>query len=172
MATATGQHRLFFALWPDPATRAALARLQQGLAGSPTAPQKLHLTMAFLGQRADADLAALGAILAQVPARAMTLELDCVGHFSGQRIAWAGMQAPPAALLALRAELMRLLAAGGFAPQFEQDRFRPHVTLARKAPAPAGSVFAPLRWRADELVLAASPGADGGYRIVGSRKLD
>ncbi|MEC5163781.1 MULTISPECIES: RNA 2',3'-cyclic phosphodiesterase [unclassified Janthinobacterium] len=173
MTTATRQHRLFFALWPDPATRAALARLQQGVAGKPSAPAKLHLTMAFLGQRPDADLAPLCAILQAVAAPAMTLELDCYGHFSGQRIAWAGMGAPPAALLALRAELMRLLAQAGFAPEFEHDRFRPHVTLARKAPAPAAPppAFAPLRWRADELVLAASTGPDG-YHVIGARRLE
>ncbi|MDC8759640.1 RNA 2',3'-cyclic phosphodiesterase [Janthinobacterium fluminis] len=167
--------RFFFALWPDPATRAALTQLQAGLAGNLQVPGKLHLTLAFLGQRAETDLLALRRVLRQVPARAMTLELDRYGHFGGQRIAWAGPSEAPEQLLALRAALMRLLAADGFAPEFEADRFRPHVTLARKAPAPAAAGFAPLRWRADELVLATSPGTlsgtDEGYRIVASRRL-
>ena len=107
MATATPQARLFFALWPDPATRAALARLQAGLAGRPLEAHKLHLTMAFLGQRDAADLAPLGAILARVEAAAATLEIDRLDYFSGQRIVWAGMGAAPPALAGLRAALMR-----------------------------------------------------------------
>ncbi len=171
MATATRRPRLFFALWPDPATRAALARLQTGLAGRPLAAHKLHLTMAFLGQRGAADLAPLGAILARVEAAAATLEFDRLDYFSGQRIAWAGMGTAPPALAELRAALMRELAAEGYAPAFERDRFRPHVTLARQAPPLAPAAIAPLRWRADALVLAASEGNEAPYRILAARKL-
>ena len=43
--------RLFYALWPDAAARAALAAWQASLGGAPTRPDKLHLTLAFLGRR-------------------------------------------------------------------------------------------------------------------------
>lgn len=163
------QHRLFFALWPDPATRAALARLQ--VAGNIMPADKLHLTLAFLGQRAEAALPELCRILERVPARAMTLELDTLAYFSGQRIAWAGMQTVPAPLLDLRAALMRELAAAQCAPQFEQDRFRPHITLARKASACAPQTIPAIVWPAAELVLAESPTPGGHYRLVASRRL-
>lgn len=169
--TTAARERLFFALWPDPATRAALARLQSGVSGIPTAPAKLHLTMAFLGQRPQAEWAALQALLETVTAGAPTLELDCGGYFSTQRIAWAGMRAPPPALLALRAELMGALDAARLAPAFEHDRFRPHVTLARKADAAPPMPFAPNHWQSGQLVLAASPAA-GGYRILATRQLE
>lgn len=169
--TAAARERLFFALWPDPATRAALEGLQSAVSGVVMPPAKLHLTMAFLGQRPQAEWGALQALLAALPAAAPTLELDCWGYFSGQRIAWAGMRAPPPALLALRAELMRALAAARLAPAFEHDRFRPHVTLARKADAAPLAPFAPIRWHAGQLVLAASPAAGGGYRVLATRRL-
>ncbi|HAT32853.1 MAG TPA: RNA 2',3'-cyclic phosphodiesterase [Janthinobacterium sp.] len=160
MRTAAQGQRLFFALWPDAATRAALARPQAGLGGGPTPPEKLHLTLAFLGQRPDTDLPALTRILARLPARAMTLEIDTLGYFAGRRIAWAGMRAAPPALLELRAALMDELAAQQFSARFEEDRFRPHLTLARKAEPPAGAgLAAPIVWRADHVVLAVSQGA-------------
>ncbi|HEV7814514.1 MAG TPA: RNA 2',3'-cyclic phosphodiesterase [Janthinobacterium sp.] len=163
--------KLFFALWPDAAVRAALVRLQAGLDGKPTRPDKLHLTLAFLGQRPDDALPALRHILATLPARPMTLEIDRRGYFDSHQIAWAGMRAPPPELLALRAALMQALTAAQFAPAYEQDRFHPHITLRRKASPPPPAPFAPLLWRADEMVLAESTTQTGDYRILASRRL-
>lgn len=170
MATALAQQRLFFALWPDPATRAALLRLQQGVSGAATAPDQLHLTLAFLGWQPAAALPALRALLEQVPAAPLALELDTWGHFRGPRIAWAGMRAAPPALLALREELVQRLTAQQLLPP-QSAPFRPHVTLARHAEAAPAAPFAPLRWLADELVLAESCGTTGAYRIVAARRL-
>lgn len=170
MATAVERHRLFFALWPDPATRAALARLQHGVRGAATAPDKLHLTLAFLGWQPAAALPALRALLEQVPAAPMTLQLDTGGHFSGPRIAWVGMRSAPPALLALREELMRRLTEQQLLPP-QTAPFRPHVTLARRADAGPAAPFAPLRWLAGDMVLAESSGTAGPYRIVAARRL-
>ena len=169
--TTTQQHRLFFALWPDAATRAALTEVQAGIAGALTRAEKLHLTLAFLGQQPASALPALCQVLERVPARALTLQLDTRGYFTSQRIAWAGMQTVPPDLLALRGALMQALAAGRFVPEFEEDRFKPHVTLARKASATTTADFAPIRWRATQMVLAESSTGNGEYRIVAARQL-
>ncbi len=171
MRNETQRPRLFFALWPDPAIRLALSGLQNGLQGKLSLPEKLHMTMAFLGQRPAGDVAALCAILEQVPARALHVSIDSYGYFPAQQLAWAGPRNPPTTLLALRAALMALLAEQQFCPAFEHDRFTPHVTLARKAPAPVSGDIAPLHWRAGQLVLAESLTASGAYRIIASRQL-
>ncbi|MGH8798838.1 MAG: 2'-5' RNA ligase family protein, partial [Casimicrobiaceae bacterium] len=66
--------RLFFALWPAPPTRAALAALAQVLAGETggraTAPANIHLTLAFLGARPPdsvADLVARASAITASP---------------------------------------------------------------------------------------------------------
>ena len=64
MTTAIPENlRLFYALWPDQATRAALMRLQSGLAGRRIAPGNLHLTLAFLGMQPSALLPQLAGAL-------------------------------------------------------------------------------------------------------------
>ncbi|MED5615178.1 MULTISPECIES: RNA 2',3'-cyclic phosphodiesterase [unclassified Janthinobacterium] len=163
--------RLFYALWPDAATRAALAAWQARLEGKPVRADKLHLTLAFLGQRPASELPALLGILEHMPARAMPLLFDHASHFTQLALAWAALARPSPALLDLRAACMQRLAEQGLAPRFEHDRFTPHVTLARQAPQPAIEDFAPIAWQADELVLVESLKSSGDYRILASRKL-
>ena len=165
------QHRLFFALWPDPEVRTALAQMQAGITGTLTRPEKLHLTLAFLGQQPASALPALCRVLDQAPAQPMALQLDTHGYFTRLRIAWAGMQSVPPKLLELRAALMRMLADTGFVPEFEEDRFKPHVTLARKAGAGGAAGFPPIRWLATQMVLAESFTGTGEYRIIAARQL-
>jgi len=162
-------HKLFFALWPDEQVRLALARLQQEVHGRLVARDKLHLTMAFLGQQPAATLPLLLDILHRVAMPAMRLEVDCYGYFKRPRIAWAGMQAPPPALLAAQAELMEKLAAAGLPPSTHGE-FKPHITLAREAEeAPPAFTGAPVTWQVRELALVESL-PDGRYQPVSHRR--
>lgn len=170
MSPDTHAPRLFYALWPDAATRTALLAWQARLQGKPVRAEKLHLTLAFLGQRPASELPALLAILEQLPAHPIDLLFDHASHFAQLALAWAALAQPSPALLALRAACMHALAQQGLAPRFEHDRFTPHVTLARQAP-PASQDFAPIAWQADELVLVESLKSSGDYRILASRKL-
>ncbi|MGO4379141.1 RNA 2',3'-cyclic phosphodiesterase [Pseudoduganella sp. RAF53_2] len=158
--------KLFFALWPDTATRAALARLQAPVAGRHTPQAKLHLTMAFLGQQSADALPALFDILETVAVPPMRLVVDCYGYFTKPRIAWAGMNEPPAALLEMQAELMARLEASGFSAA-THGAFKPHVTLAREArEAPPGQPPSPVTWDVRELALVESDTATGQYRPI------
>ncbi|MDN2704588.1 RNA 2',3'-cyclic phosphodiesterase [Janthinobacterium sp. SUN100] len=163
--------RLFYALWPDAATRLALAAWQARLEGKPVRADKLHLTLAFLGQHPASELPALLDILEHMPTHAMPLLFDHASHFTQLALTWAALARPSPALLDLRAACMQRLAEQGLAPRFEHDRFTPHVTLARQAPPPAVEDFAPIAWQADELVLVESLKSSGDYRILASRKL-
>ncbi|XLZ69397.1 RNA 2',3'-cyclic phosphodiesterase [Massilia sp. SR12] len=155
-------HKLFFALWPDASVRQALVRLQQPVRGRLIAPEQLHLTMAFLGQQPAEALPALQAILAASALPALDLSIDCYGYFTRPRIAWAGLRAPPAALLQAQADLMARLEAAGFSAATHGE-FKPHITLAREAnAAPAVFDAAPVLWRVGGLALVESmPG--GAY---------
>ena len=161
-------HKLFFALWPDADTRAALASLQPLVPGRAIAPAKLHLTLAFLGQQPAGALAPLLAILEELAVPELRLTINCLGYFQRPRIAWAGMTEVPPALMAMQAELMDRLSAAGFSPATHGE-FKPHVTLAREAgTAPQQVGFEPVAWPAGEVALVESL-PDGGYLPVARR---
>ncbi|NRR29246.1 RNA 2',3'-cyclic phosphodiesterase [Oxalobacteraceae bacterium] len=169
MTGTVAAHRLFFALWPDPATRAALARLQSLVPGRAVPAANLHLTLAFLGRQPADLLPVLDALPDSLDFAPLVLAIDQLGYFAGPRIAWAGMREPPAALMDLQGRLMARLAEAGIAAADTHGVFRPHVTLARHAPPldRGGTVasFAPLPWRANQLALVESGAPDGLYRV-------
>ncbi|AVR95070.1 RNA 2',3'-cyclic phosphodiesterase [Pseudoduganella armeniaca] len=164
-ATTNGPTRkLFYALWPDDAERAALAALQAGVRGRLIPPAKLHITLAFLGHLPAAAVPTLLQILAALPLPPLALSIDCYGYFAKPRIAWAGMTQPPAALLDLQAELARRLEVAGFSTA-THGSFKPHVTLAREAQEAPSGTFAPVPWHGARAVLVESlPG--GEYVVV------
>jgi 2'-5' RNA ligase len=173
MARQEDSLRLFYALWPDDAARAELMRLQSGLHGRLTRYDNFHITLAFLGQQPAALLPALKEILERLPTGSMTLTLNRSGYFSRNRIAWAGMHAPPDALFELQRSLAQLLVRKQVAYD-AQSSFKPHVTLARNASPPSDMVFTPIVWRASQVVLVQSDMQRDGviYRVLGSRSLD
>lgn len=176
-------HSLFFALWPDDATRARIAAAADALhAGDATRgrrikPHRYHLTLHFLGERASFphDLAAhAGAAAAGVHAATFDLPLDSVGSFDGAgKPCWLGCSTTPDALRSLYDQLGDALrragcrGAGG-------PRFVPHVTLLRDAER-CTQARSPVRidWHVDEFVLIHSrtqPPAP--YRRLGEWPLD
>jgi 2'-5' RNA ligase len=172
MASATTQAlRLFYALWPDNVSRAALANLQVAVSGRNTRYENLHLTLAFLGQQPVALLPELQEILAGLPKKEMTLVLDRIGYFTKSRIAWAGMHAVPDALFDLQRDLMNRLTQKGVMAD-TQSVFRPHVTLARDAAVPVDIPFQPVHWHATEICLVASTLEKNGvsYRVIASNR--
>ena len=164
--------RLFYALWPDAATRAALTRLQLAVRGRNMRPENFHLTLAFLGEQPIGSLPRLRQILRQLGGSALDLQLDQYGYFSRNRIAWAGMQQVPPALVTLQQELAQALTLHRI-DYDNQSAFRPHLTLARNAQPPEELTIAPVLWHADHVALVQSDSLDQGrqYRILASRWL-
>jgi 2'-5' RNA ligase len=161
--------RLFYALWPDDATRAALADLQSRVEGRRTHYANLHITLAFLGEQPVTLLPELKQILTELPRPDIALVLDRVGYFNRPRIAWAGMSAVPEALNALHHDLTEALVRHRIVAA-KHTSFRPHVTLARDAPPPDDFPFDAIHWRARQMALIQSKaGPDGvGYRVLAS----
>jgi 2'-5' RNA ligase len=172
-ATKTDTLRLFFALWPDDATRAALAQLQAPIRGRITPYEHLHLTLAFLGHQPVSLLPVLKDILLHLESPATDLVIDRVGYFMRNRIAWAGTHETPRLLQLLYRELTEALINKAIAFD-SHNPFKPHITLVRDAIQPPDLAFAPIRWHANRVVLvSSSPRVEGNhYEVIASRSLD
>ena len=135
-------HRLFVALRPPPALRAAcLTAMEDGPPGWAWQDEdQLHLTLRYIGE-VDRPLAEdVASALGGVRAPAIDLALDGVGWFgqgrSGTLFARCGPAEP---LAALHKKIDRALVRAGLKP--ERRAFLPHITLARRrssAVDPAG----------------------------------
>jgi 2'-5' RNA ligase len=165
--------RLFYALWPDDATRAALMRVQAPMHGRKTRYENLHLTLPFLGQQSADLLPTLKMVLADVPPTKLSLVLDRAGYFTQNRVAWAGMHETPAELIALYRHLTQELMRHHVSFN-GRSNFRPHVTLARDAEPPEDLPFDPIVWQADHVALVGSVTEPEGvvYRVLASRWLE
>jgi RNA 2',3'-cyclic 3'-phosphodiesterase len=161
--------RLFFALWPDDSVRKRLAGLAEQTrhrcGGRRTADDKLHLTLAFLGDVSPAQVDDLIALTQQLTGPVGTWTLDRLGQFSRGGIVWAGSETVPECLVDFQSGLWASLATLGFTPP--QRAFLPHVTLLRQArQRPTRDIVAghlPLAWTYHRAALVHSA-IDGSRR--------
>jgi 2'-5' RNA ligase len=129
--------RLFVALELPAAVRARLAGFGHAAARSddalrPVAEDALHLTLAFLGHRDEADIAPAATAVRGTEPAAPPLALTDPLWLAPRRphVLTVGLDDPDGVLGDLRAQLVeRLAAALDWEP--ERRRFRPHVTVAR-----------------------------------------
>ena len=163
--------RLVFALWPDAPTRAAIAACAHTVvaqtAGRQVVTENLHLTLAFLGERPLSILPELRASAARIAVAPMRLLFDDVGCWRKTGIAWLGMSQPSAELSALHDRLLAALAPLGIV--FDEGRFAPHITLARRTVSRVAMLLPqPIVWEATSFALVASElGAAGArYRVL------
>jgi len=151
--------RLFFALWPAPLTRAALAHVAQEVAhetgGRVVSSDNLHLTLAFLGDRPGELVHTLREVADGIEGAAFTLRLDTVGYWRKAGIAWLGSDAPSIELNGLQRDLVQRLADAGIA--LEARAFAPHITLSRRIRTIVQRrLLQPIAWPVDSLALVAS----------------
>ena len=143
--------RLFAAIDPDPAARAAAARAARALAGrlesaGPVrirwvAPERLHVTLRFLGELTEADVDAVrGVLRTRFETGAFTARMSGLERFPASgapRVVWLGIDEGRDGIAAVRTELDRRLASVGWPP--ETRPFRVHLTLGRVQRWPARS---------------------------------
>jgi RNA 2',3'-cyclic 3'-phosphodiesterase len=165
---AAGDARLFLALWPSPSVRAALASAAGQWVWPAQArrvsPQRLHVTLHFLGKVPRERIAVLVQGLS-VPVAPFRLSIDRAAVWRNG-VALLQPAAVPVELLHLHEMLARSLPALGLAA--ETRRFRPHVTLAREAGgATPPPLFTPIAWRVAHFALVESQwGAQAAYRVL------
>jgi 2'-5' RNA ligase len=154
--------RIFFALWPPAETARALAQWAheaQGKTGGKATPEdKIHLTLAFLG---EADPKKAIAAAKRVRAKVHTLPIEQARYWRENNIVWAGPGETPAPLKALFDSLSMELYKEEFI--LERRPFAAHVTLIRKA---RGSKSLPplpvLDWPVSEFLLVRSAVSSAG----------
>jgi 2'-5' RNA ligase len=162
--------RCFLAAWPDDATRQRCDELTRQLRthvdhGRVMRPENLHLTLAFIGELADARGAEVAARCAALPPPAVDWELDEIGFFARPRVLWAGGQASNAlgALAARARALLDELVIG-----YDRKPFVAHVTLLRDVKRYDGPrvIAPPIAFPIRDLGLYRAGRDDAGARYV------
>lgn len=97
-------------------------------------PSGIHLTLAFLGELDDEQLASAeqAAEIAAQQSRLFSYRLSHLGVFGSQRsprVIWMGIDEPTGALTSVHRALQQTLVARGF--EIDTRPFSPHLTLAR-----------------------------------------
>jgi RNA 2',3'-cyclic 3'-phosphodiesterase len=162
--------RLFFACWPDQATRAAMVhagrKAVRGSGGRPVPAGNLHATLAFLGSVPEGRLPAILAVGQSIRAAPLEFIFERIDFWPRPQVLVARSE-NPAGVEDLVAALWARLAALGL----ERDLrpFRSHVTLARKVRKPAADLtLQPVTWPVRELTLVESVTDPAGahYRVL------
>ena len=147
--------RCFIAIDIPEDIRADLADLQKNLAGRVdirqgdvkwVEPEDMHLTLKFLGEVPDSQVAEVCNIVKDVAARHQRFELEVkeVGSFGGRsaRVLWVGAGLDCPELLQLQADLEERLAQAGWPKEGRQ--FSDHLTLCRIRNSKAGEKLGEL----------------------------
>ena len=149
------QIRIFIAVGLPEDVKTHLAAVTQVLAGQmpPRAvrwvtPERMHLTLRFLGDTAVDQLPALTSALAAAvsPQPPFTLYLDHVGCFPNRkrpRVIWAGLSDTEKALPGFKQAVDACLAPLDWEP--DERPFQPHLTLGR---VKEGRWLADINWGA------------------------
>ena len=149
--------RLFLALWPRPAVRAAMAQYcatwQWPKKAALVRVEKLHLTLHFIG---DVERGRLPELREQLKASFEAFDLQFgIPEVWPHGLAVLRPHAAPAALLRLQAVLGERLK--GLALPVDGREFQPHVTLARRAgEAVPPAQSAAIEWHVDRYALVES----------------
>jgi 2'-5' RNA ligase len=112
-------------------------------------PAGLHLTLAFLGEVEDPDLAGLCRDVEKAVAGLRALKLDIRGFGSfppggKAKVVWVGLEGDIEGLMGLQKAVAEAVSRAGYPPT--DSRFHPHITLGKvKGDAPdVGAITKPI----------------------------
>lgn len=167
-------NRLFFALWPNDATRAALHTAAKNVlmkyppGGRPSPARNLHLTLLFLGNDVPAEQeAAARKAAAAVRHAPFSHTLNIASSFRESSDWWLGSRDASIELAELRRQLRERVnsARVGHDPK----RVTPHVSFMRSAPQNLPPTqIKPIEWKVEDFVLARSilGGSAAAYEVI------
>jgi 2'-5' RNA ligase len=158
--------RVFVAVFPPPEVREALIEAARALptdAFRLTAPERVHLTLKFLGEVPPEDLPHVTSALERIgphgePFDATTSSFGTFPSSRRARVLWAGIGEGAEGFRTLSRSVETLLEPEGFAR--EDKPFVPHLTLGRaRRPVPfdpTGTNLPELRFAVEKIVLVQS----------------
>lgn len=123
----------------------------------------LHLTLAFIGLVNSGQLDALKTVADSIRSESFALQLDHMGYWPHNHIAWVGCSQAPFGQRRLFDCLSGGLAAAGF--PLEKRSFAPHVTLLRNARCDKlPELTQPVAWNVSDFTLVESELESAGAR--------
>ncbi len=160
--------RLFFALWPDPETRAQCAAIAATLKqpGHPVHPDNLHVTLVFLGGIDEASEMKLVEAAASINFSRITINFKALRYWHKPRILCLIGEPEDSAAINLVNQLSTLAASLNI--PVDERSYQAHVTLLRKTTQSPSLTFEPIIWRADAFCLVESCAEPEGvvYRVL------
>ncbi|MDD2759025.1 MAG: RNA 2',3'-cyclic phosphodiesterase [Methylomonas sp.] len=160
--------RLFFALWPDEATRQQCRKIQRAVRGygRPVSPNNLHLTLVFLGNVDQERLIAMTKAAADIDAQPITLVFDHLLYWKRPAVVCLGVESIAPTVSLLVSQLTQAAVRNEI--PVDSRPYQPHVTLLRKANTLPAIQIEPLEWRADAFCLVESCSMPTGveYRVI------
>ena len=175
-APETKNQRLFFALWPSLELSRELhsiaGRILRG-DGRRVPPERIHLTLAFLGSVKVSFRQCAEQVAAAIRTGCFTLTLEQIGCWPKSGIVWVGPWHAPEPMSRLVQELNAGLSACGYVP--EERVYAAHLTLARKLRrCKINLTIDPLMWEVRRFCLVQSHthAAGAHYEIVRSWELN
>jgi len=165
--------RLFIAIDPPEYVREAVSKLREEDRAkelSWVASEKLHITLAFLGEVDGGRQIELMRRLPEIRVRPFFLALEGVGAFPAKgrpQVLWAGLAPADPLLFQLPGKIEQLTIDLGFEP--ERRRYQPHLTVARCRGRAETTVRRILKKRAD---FGTAPFRVEGFTFYASRSGD
>lgn len=127
--------RLFFALWPNDRQRDqlrnAISPVAKLVEGQAVYRGSWHITLAFIGEFPEEQIPALQEAVRAVRVEPFRLRFDRAEFWPRPKVAVLAAQTVPAELERLVESLNIVLTDAGVLT--ESRRFRPHITIVRKA---------------------------------------
>ena len=165
--------RLFLAIWPNEAARAALVDVQRRFppkTGRSVDVVNLHITLMFLGATPEERRRCVEQEMARVNRPAFNFALDQLGYWRKPQVIWACSSVNSSPLLLLADSVRDVAAQCGF--RIEERPFQAHVTLFRKVSKPLRDLPAmmPILWAVNSFTLVESITASSGafYKVLRS----
>ncbi|MCG8404925.1 MAG: RNA 2',3'-cyclic phosphodiesterase [Phycisphaerales bacterium] len=128
--------RAFIAIDLDDSIKRKLAALQQRLQQQTpdlrwVAPEKMHLTLKFLGDVSEQQVVPVSQALDELrdQCRSFVISIEELGMFGAGKVVWAGIRDPDGQLARCHGLCEQFLESLGFSR--ENRLFQPHLTLAR-----------------------------------------
>lgn len=155
--------RLFFAIFPDPATAAGIAqradqlRAAHALQGRPLAPERFHITLHHLGDHAGVrrDIVAMASEAAEsiaTPSFGVTFDRAASFHNGGNNPFVLQGGEGLEALKAFQRDLGLAMARAGLGRHVDKT-FTPHVTTLYDQRLVAETPIAPVTWKVEGFTL-------------------